>query len=125
MTRVYDCVCSRCYRPTTVGEHGVGLCPYEPRRDSALVKDDTIDLLAENAWREPRYFSSQRTYEKALDASGLMLKPRKLRGAEPVTADTLRWAAERLRARAKTDEINVRELETFTVRLEETVDGSA
>ena len=29
--------CDRCYQPTSIGEHGLGLCPLEPRGRSAAV----------------------------------------------------------------------------------------
>lgn len=37
-------MCERCYRPCDVGEHGLGLCPLEPRRDrSVAVRQDSIE----------------------------------------------------------------------------------
>lgn len=86
------------------------------------IRPDTIigGFWAENAWREPRYFDSQKKYEKALDESGLMLKPKKTHGAYPVTPETLAWAARRVAARTKTVEITERVLdETMTVTAEE------
>lgn len=87
-------ICDRCYRDGSTGAHGLGLCPMEPRRGLHLVKPDTITggFLAENAWREPRYFDSQKAYERALDADGLMIKPPKSRGASPITADSMERA---------------------------------
>jgi hypothetical protein len=113
--------CDRCLHDTATGEHGIGLCPLEPRRIWGAVKPDTIlgGFLAENAWREPRYFDSQKKYEKALDADGLMLKPKKTHGAYPVSAETLAWAAKRVAARTKSVEIDVQTLdETMTVQAE-------
>lgn len=34
-------ICDRCFQPTSIGEHGLGLCPLEPRR-AAVVRPDTI-----------------------------------------------------------------------------------
>lgn len=113
--------CDRCGQPSAVGEHGIGACPYQPRQMAAAVKPDTIlgGFVAENAWREPRYFDSQKKYERALDESGLQLKPRKTRGAYPVSPETLKWAAERLAARTKSVPVEVQTLdETITVRAE-------
>lgn len=32
--------CERCYQPADVGEHGLYLCPLEPRRSAAVWADD-------------------------------------------------------------------------------------
>ena len=32
--------CDRCYRDASVGEHGLNLCPLEPRRANAIIGDD-------------------------------------------------------------------------------------
>jgi hypothetical protein len=32
--------CDRCYRDASVGEHGLNLCPLEPRRANAVIGDD-------------------------------------------------------------------------------------
>lgn len=34
--------CDRCYRPLAHGEHGLGLCPLEPRRLMLSVRPDSI-----------------------------------------------------------------------------------
>lgn len=34
--------CDRCYRPLTDGDHGVGLCPLEARRQAPVVRPDSI-----------------------------------------------------------------------------------
>ena len=71
-------ICDRCFKPREVGAHGLNMCPFEPRRASVRVQSDTIigGFLAENAWRTPRYFDSQKAYEKALAADGMELRPR-------------------------------------------------
>lgn len=35
--------CERCYKPLDEGEHGLGLCPLEPRRAQYAVWQDTIE----------------------------------------------------------------------------------
>lgn len=35
-------ICDRCYQPADQGEHGLFLCPLEPRRDAAVVWADEI-----------------------------------------------------------------------------------
>ena len=35
-------VCERCFRPLDQGEHGVGLCPFEPRPVHYTVRPDSI-----------------------------------------------------------------------------------
>ena len=35
-------VCERCYQPLTHGEHGVFLCPLEPRQVHYVVRPDDI-----------------------------------------------------------------------------------
>lgn len=111
-------ICDRCYKDAFTGYHGLGICPMEPRRATA-IKPDTIlgGFVAENAWRTPRFFDSQKKYERALDESGLAIKPPKSRGASPVSRETLEWAARRLGARSKTVEITETALdETVTVQ---------
>lgn len=117
--------CDRCYRDASIGEHGIGLCPMEPRRGLHLVKQDTIvgGFWAENAWREPRYFDSQKRYERALDADGMMLKPPKSRGAhglcDPQTLANAEALVRRQAVRTKTETITERVLEdTFAVQME-------
>lgn len=117
-------ICRHCYREPAEGEsHGFLVCDGGPGR-SAAVRQDTIigGFLAENAWREPRYFDSQRRYEKALDESGLMLKPKKQRGADPLSPETLEWAKQRLmRMYARTRSVEIQETvreESFTVEAE-------
>ena len=35
--------CDRCYRLLEHGEHGLGLCPLEPRRYALALRQDTIE----------------------------------------------------------------------------------
>ena len=36
-------ICDRCYRPLDTGEHGLGVCPLEPRRFAPTIRQDTIE----------------------------------------------------------------------------------
>lgn len=36
-------LCDRCYQLESEGEHGLGLCPLEARREAAAVWQDTIE----------------------------------------------------------------------------------
>jgi hypothetical protein len=83
--------CDRCYQPLMTGEHGVGCCPLERRMSATAIKPDSLvgGFLATNAWREPRYFDSQKAYEKALDADGMMLKPKRVAGDRAIDPQTL------------------------------------
>lgn len=35
-------ICERCYKPADIGEHGLYLCPLEPRRYGLAVRPDSI-----------------------------------------------------------------------------------
>jgi len=35
-------ICERCYQPSDVGEHGLGLCPLEPRSYGVALRPDSI-----------------------------------------------------------------------------------
>lgn len=69
--------CERCYEPTSVGEHGVGLCPLEARRDSAVVWQDSIEggLVIEhglcNPDGTPRTYYSRSEMRRAAAERGL------------------------------------------------------
>jgi hypothetical protein len=104
--------CGTCGKDGGHGFRGLSRCPFETGSGHA-VKQDTIEggFLAENAFREPRWFDSQKAYEKALDAEGLMLKPKKSKGADPVSPETLVWAAQRVAARTKHYPVTTRILE--------------
>lgn len=114
-------ICDRCFKMLADGDHGIGVCPFEPR-SGHRVKPDTIlgGFWAENAWREPRYFESQKQYLKALDQSGLMLKEKKpthSRVMDPYTLAAAQALVARQAARGTSAGIDVRTLdETLTVR---------
>lgn len=125
-----EMACDTCGRAGGHGSTGLSRCPFESGTAHA-VKQDTIlgGFWAENAWKEPRYFESQREYEKALDASGLMLKPKASKSSRTIDRTTLENAkalvarigsvASESEARVETLRVTTRTLPTgFTVRAE-------
>lgn len=70
--------CDRCGHPETVGEHGVGLCPLEPRRTWLMVQQDSIEGGLEihhglcNEDGTPRTYYSRSEMRQACAAKGLM-----------------------------------------------------
>lgn len=70
--------CERCYRPEDHGEHGVGLCPLEQRRQSAVVRPDDIPGGLEiahglcHADGTPRRFDSRSSIRQAASEKGLI-----------------------------------------------------
>ena len=108
--------CPSCGKTGGHGSTGLSRCPWE-HGSAHAVKQDTIigGFWAENAWREPRYFDSQKKYEKALDDSGLMLKtPRWAKSWAGITPEMLADAkrlVERVTARQKTVDIDTRTLD--------------
>jgi hypothetical protein len=110
-------ICHRCRGDVTQGEHGLYRCPLAPT-SAAVVKPDTLigGFVAHNAWREPRYFESQKAYERALDADGMMLKPKRVAGDRAMDPQTLE-NARILVSRLETLQQTVRVLdETVTVQ---------
>jgi hypothetical protein len=79
--------CDRCYQPADQGAHGLGLCPLERRRAVTAIRPDDVPggFTVENAWREPRTFYSQSSYEQALAADGMELRPRWVPGSKHLT----------------------------------------
>lgn len=65
--------CDRCFKSLADGEHGVGLCPLEPRsRATAIVADDIPGgMVIENGFKTPQTFYSKSAYEQALRDNGL------------------------------------------------------
>jgi hypothetical protein len=61
----------------------VGSWPFCPHgQGSYNAQGDEIDFWAETAFREPRHFTSQKAYEKALDEAGLRLNPHHVPGGK-------------------------------------------
>ena len=73
--------CERCYRETSDGEHGLGLCPLEPRRFQQTVWTDDIPggLLVEhglcNDDGSPRRYDSKSAIRAEAKARGLYWWP--------------------------------------------------
>ncbi len=81
-------ICDRCYQPSDVGEHGHGVCPFEPRRDSRfpnVIADDVPGgFTVENMGREPERFYSKSAWRAAVAARGLRIRDES--GAMPSAA---------------------------------------
>jgi hypothetical protein len=83
----------------------------------------------ENAWREPRHFDSQSAYEKALDASGLELRPHHVPGGklarwstmDAATMENARVLVARQGAAAKDPAVTLDTLVMQTRMLDETL----
>lgn len=83
--------CDRCYRLTTEGEHGLGLCPLEPRRANAAIGDDIPGgIWIENLGHEPVKFYSKQAILDEADRRGLQ---RIDRWAGPTDRHLTNWAA--------------------------------
>jgi hypothetical protein len=69
--------CDRCYKPADVGEHGLYLCPLEPRRNAPVVRPDDIPggLVIEhglcNPDGTPRTYYSQSEITRECQLRGL------------------------------------------------------
>jgi hypothetical protein len=80
--------CDRCYQPLDVGEHGVGVCPFEPRKAATVISDSYRGgKIFENGFSTPQTFYSHSDHVKALDAAGLQIAPRYVDGSKHLT----RW----------------------------------
>jgi hypothetical protein len=72
-------ICDRCFCWVyAAGEHGIGLCPFEPRRFAPVVRPDSIPggvLIAHglcNPDGTPRRYDSHSEIRAAAEAKGLM-----------------------------------------------------
>jgi hypothetical protein len=66
--------CDRCFKPLAEGEHGEGVCPYEPRKRVASIVDDTIaggPRMFENLGAEPVYIETKSQLRAEMRARGL------------------------------------------------------
>lgn len=66
--------CDRCFKPVAEGEHGEGVCPYEPRKMAASIVDDTIvggPRMFENLGPEPVYIENKSQLRAEMRARGL------------------------------------------------------
>lgn len=70
--------CERCYQPVEHGEHGLGLCPLEPRRNAPVVRPDDIPggvLMYHGLCNEdgsPRRYDSRSAINLEAQKRGLM-----------------------------------------------------
>jgi hypothetical protein len=64
--------CDRCCRDLETGEHGIGLCPLEPRSHGLSVIPDEIPggQWFENGFERPMKFYSHSAHRKALADRG-------------------------------------------------------
>jgi hypothetical protein len=90
--------CDRCFQPLTHGEHGVGLCPYEPRKAATVISDSYRGgRTFENGFSSPQTFYSHSEHVKALDAAGLQIAPRYVENSKTMTRwDTVNLEAARV-----------------------------
>lgn len=70
-------ICERCFLPIEHGDHGVGLCPLEPRPAHAVWQDDIPGGLAItnalcNEDGSPRTFYSRSEIRAACQAKGIL-----------------------------------------------------
>jgi hypothetical protein len=66
--------CDRCFKPEAEGEHGEGVCPYEPRRRVASIIDDQLPggpQMLENLGPEPVYCETKSQLRAEMRARGL------------------------------------------------------
>lgn len=107
-------ICDRCYQPTDQGEHGVYLCPLEPRQVQYVVRPDDIPggLVIEhglcNPDGTPRTYYSHSEITAECQRRGLtrwtdVYDSSKTKDAE-VRADWMR-SSEAKRAKADRDEM--------------------
>lgn len=68
--------CDRCFRALDQGEHGEGLCPYEPRSRAHAIQQDSVigGFWAENGFDTPQYFESKQAHREALAARGMEIR---------------------------------------------------
>lgn len=75
--------CDLCGTELRIGDFP--FCKGDPANHvgaSFNAQGDEIDFWAETAFREPRHFTSQKAYEKALDEAGLRLNPHHVPGGK-------------------------------------------
>lgn len=66
--------CERCFQPNNIGEHGIGLCPYEPRPSGVTTIGDDIPggMTVENMGHEPMTFYTKSAWRREMQARGLV-----------------------------------------------------
>jgi hypothetical protein len=66
--------CDRCFKSLSEGEHGEGVCPYEPRRRAPSVIDDQLEGGArffEHMGPEPVWCENKTQWRREMKARGL------------------------------------------------------
>lgn len=88
-------ICDRCFKPENEGEHGEGVCPYEPRKRSTAVIDDQIPggpRMFENLSSRGVYIETKSQLRAELAARGLKPMVRHVGTKEgDKSAHTSRW----------------------------------
>lgn len=67
-------ICDRCFQPEAEGEHGVGVCPYEPRKRAATIIGDELPggaRMFENLGPRPVYIENRSHLKREMEARGL------------------------------------------------------
>lgn len=67
-------ICDRCFKPEDEGEHGVGLCPFEPRRAAPTMIGDELlggPRMFENLGHEPVYIQNRSSLKREMAARGV------------------------------------------------------
>lgn len=67
--------CDRCFKDSTTGEHGVGLCPYEPRPANSVIGDECDVWVRHGLCHSdgsPRRFRSKSEMARVAAAKGLL-----------------------------------------------------
>jgi hypothetical protein len=66
--------CDRCFKSLSDGDHGEGVCPYEPRRWGATVIDDQLPggpRMFENLGDKEVYIETKSQLRAEIQARGL------------------------------------------------------
>lgn len=68
--------CDRCFQSLEQGDHGEGLCPFEPRKHSTAIAPDEIPggQWFENGFETPQKFYSHSEHRAALAARGCEIR---------------------------------------------------
>ena len=67
--------CDRCYRDTSVGEHGLFKCPLEPRRANAIIGDECDVWIQHGICHDdgsPRHYTSKSEMARVAKEKGLV-----------------------------------------------------
>ena len=71
-------ICDRCYQSLDVGEHGHGVCPFEPRRDSCfpnVIGDEIVGgFTTDHMTGQPETFYSKSDHRRRVKELGLRIR---------------------------------------------------